>query len=97
MGGAVFRRLLLEMRERIRTRAYVVTVHAQEEMAEDDLSLFDLESCILSGEAVERQRDQRTGEWKYLVAGLSMDGVPIRVTVKMGPTGRVVFITVYAA
>ena len=55
----MFERLLKRMREKIRTRQYVMTVHAEEEMAEDDLTIFDVERCILSGEIVDKQKDPR--------------------------------------
>jgi hypothetical protein len=57
------------MREKIRTRQYVMTLHAEEEMNDDDLSIFDMERAILTGTVTERQQDLVTGEWKYLVAG----------------------------
>ncbi|WP_353740573.1 DUF4258 domain-containing protein [Desulfoferrobacter suflitae] len=47
------------MREKIRTRQYVMTVHAEEEMDEDGLSIFDVERCILTGEIIARQKDRR--------------------------------------
>jgi hypothetical protein len=33
--------------EKIRTNQYVMTLHAEEEMDNDDLSVFDIESCVL--------------------------------------------------
>lgn len=63
----MFERVLKRMREKVRTRQYVMTLHGAEEMDEDALTIFDLESTILTGEIVERQKDQVTAEWKYLV------------------------------
>ena len=57
------------MRERIRTRQYVMTFHAEEEMTDDNLSIFDVERVVLTGKIVERQKDQNTKEWKYIVEG----------------------------
>ncbi len=71
----LFERLLKRMREKIRTRQYVMTVHAEEEeMDEDDLTIFDVEHCILTGEIVDKQRGHETKEWKYLVKGHSITG-----------------------
>jgi hypothetical protein len=67
----VFERILNQMRENIRTRQYVMTLHADEEMDEDGLSIFDVESVVLSGTIIERQKDKMSGEWKYLVKGES--------------------------
>jgi len=33
----MFERILKQMREKVRTRQYVMTLHAEEEMDEDDL------------------------------------------------------------
>ena len=49
----MFERLLKRMREKIRTRQYIMTVHAEEEMDEDDLTIFDIEHCILTGEIID--------------------------------------------
>ena len=66
-------RILQRFRDRIRSLDYVVTLHAEEEMDEDGLSVFDLESAVLTGEIVERQRDRGTREWKYVVNGRGLD------------------------
>ena len=88
-------RILNQMKEKVRTRQYVMTVHAEEEMDEDELTIFDVESAILSGKIIERQKDQNTGEWKYLVKGESLAGENVGTVTKIGPTGKLIFITVY--
>lgn len=92
----MFPRGLKHLRELVRTKHYVMTVHAEEEMDDDDLSIYDVENCLLSGEIVERQKDQAAAEWKYLVRGGTLDeNEQIVVVVKLGPTGKLVIITVY--
>jgi len=91
----VFERILTEIRDKIRLRQYIMTAHAEEEMNDDKLSIFDLERCILTGEIVERQKDKETGEWKYLVEGQSVTNNKIVAVVKISPTGKLVFITTY--
>jgi len=91
----VFERILLRMRELVRMSRYVVTIHGREEMDADALNVFDVEHCILTGEVVERQRDYRTGEWKYLVEGRILSGARAVVVSKVGPTGTLVIITAY--
>jgi Domain of unknown function (DUF4258) len=91
----MYERILQRFRERIRSRDYVVTLHADEEMDEDDLSVLDLESAVLTGEIFERQRDRLTREWKYLVNGRGLDGDAVVVIGKLSPTGCLVIITVY--
>lgn len=73
----------------------MVTTHFEEEMDEDRFSMFDVESVILSGEVVERQRDSETTEWKYLIRGAALDGRRAVVVTKMSPTGKMVIITVF--
>jgi len=85
------------MRERIRTRQYVMTLHAEEEMNDDAFSIFDIESGILTGRIEERQRDSSSAEWKYLIQGQSLAGDSMAVVAKIGATGRLVIITVFRA
>jgi len=92
----MFESVLKQMREKIRTRQYVMTVHAEEEMDEDDLTIFDVERCILTGEIVDKQKDPETKEWKYLLKGRSVSGSQVITVTKLAPTGKLVIITVYA-
>lgn len=91
----MFDRVLRRMQEKIRTRQYVVTVHAEEEMASDGLTIFDVERAILTGEIGERQKDRDTGEWKYLIQGQDIGGHDVIVVAKLSVTGKLVIITVY--
>lgn len=91
----MFERILKQLRDKIRNRQYVMTLHAEEEMNDDELTIFDVERAILTGEIVERQKDQTTAEWKYLVSGKAIDGALLTVVVKLSPTGKMVIITVY--
>ena len=91
----MYDRILKQMREKIRTRQYVMTLHAEEEMDDDGLSIFDVERGILTGEIIERQKDRVTAEWKYLVKGQTIGGDPVIVVAKLSITGKLVIITVY--
>jgi hypothetical protein len=74
-----------------------MTIHAVEEMYEDELTIFDVESALLGGVIVERQKDSDTGDWKYLVRGRSLDDDAVVTAVcKFGPAGKLVIITIYA-
>ena len=55
------------MRELVRTRQYVMTLHAEDEMEADGLTVYDVESAILTGQIIERQKDRASAEWKYVV------------------------------
>ena len=91
----MFDRVLRRMRNLVRTSRYVMTVHGHEELDADRLSVFDVEHCILTGAIVERQKDPRTGEWKYLVQGSTLGGGRAVVVAKVGATGNLVIITLY--
>ena len=86
---------LKRMRELIRLRLYVMTLHAEEEMDADALTIFDVEHVLLTGSIVERQKDRASDEWKYLVNGESLAGDKATVVAKVGPTGKLVIITVF--
>jgi hypothetical protein len=89
------KRVLRDMQEKIRTRQYVMSLHAEEEMDNDSLTIFDVERAILTGQIVERQEDRYPPEWKYLVSGKTVAGSFITVVVKLSLTGKLVIITVY--
>lgn len=91
----MYERVLQRFRASIRSLNYIVPLHADEEMDEDGLSVFDLENVVLTGAIVERQRDSVTREWKYLVRGPGLDDVNLVVVGKLSVTGRLVIITVY--
>ena len=58
----MFERILKRMREKSRTRQYVMILHAEEEMDNDDLTIYDIERGILTDVILEGQRDKVTAE-----------------------------------
>ena len=91
----MFAKIRDRMREKIRNLEYVMTIHAEEEMENDNFSIFDVENGILTGEIVERQKDSETDEWKYLISGKTLDDKDIIVVAKISLTERLVIITIY--
>ena len=91
----MFERILKRMRERVRKREYVMTLHAEEEMNNDGLAIYDVERGILTGKILERQKDKVTAEWKYRIRGETVDGGKVEMVTKLSPTGKLVIITVY--
>jgi hypothetical protein len=89
-----YERILNRMREKIRSREYVMTLHAEEEMNEDGLTIYDVERGILTGEVLERQKDKVTSEWKYRIGGETIRGERIEVIAKMSSTGKLVVLAV---
>ena len=86
---------LARLRALVRSLDYSVSTHAAEELEDDNLTILDLESILLGGEIVERQRDRATRETKCVVRGVTLDGNEAECVVKLGPTGRLFVITVY--
>lgn len=90
-------KILKILRDKVRTRQYIMTFHAEEEMDNDGLTIFDVEHCILTGNIIERQKDKATGESKYRVHGQAFSGTKVEVIAKLTPTGKLAIITVYVA
>jgi hypothetical protein len=84
------------MQALVRASEYVMTLHGHEEMEADGLTIYDVEHIILTGRIIERQRDRRRNEWKYLVAGETLQGDAAAVVSKIGPTKKLVVLMVYA-
>jgi hypothetical protein len=72
-----------------------MTIHAEEEMTEDGFTIYDIERSVLTGTILERQRDSASHESKYRVRGKAVAGDPIEILAKLGPTGKLVVVTVY--
>jgi hypothetical protein len=89
------RRVIDRIRAAIRSGAYDMTVHAVEEMAEDELDLADIESSILNGRIVRTERDDPRGT-RYVLHGAGVDGItPVGTVGRFTGTGRYLLITVY--
>jgi hypothetical protein len=66
-----------------------------DELESDELDILDLESIILTGEIIERQKDRKTGEAKYVIRGITLANGIGSVVAKFDSVGRAVIITVY--
>ena len=88
-------RLIDRIREKIRLREYDMTVHAMEEMAEDDLDILDVEEAVLNGQVVRTdKRDPQAT--KFVIEGLALDGeVFVGLVGRFTSTNRFLVITVY--
>ena len=70
------------LRHLIRTLNYIVSTHAAEALEDDNLNILDLETIVPTGQII-------------VIAGVTREGAPAQVVVKIGSTGRLVVITVY--
>ena len=86
---------IARIRDLIRSLNYVVSLHAAEELEDDNLTIVDLENIVLTGRIVERQKDRKTRETKIVVRGRTLDDREAETIVKVGLTGILYVITVY--
>ena len=89
------RRNIDDIRDNIRVGEYDMTLHAIEEMAEDDLDILDFEQSILYGQISRIEKDDPRGT-RYVVEGPAIDE-----QISVGSVGRFIddrylIITVYA-
>jgi len=89
------RHLLDRIRDAIISGEYDLTRHAVEEMAEDDLSILDIECAVLDGEIVRTEADDPRGP-RYTIVGLAEDTkTEVGVVGRFTETGIYLVITVY--
>ena len=86
---------ITRIRNLVRSLNYVVSVHSAEELEDDNLTILDLESIILTGRIVGRQKDRETREPKIVIRGRALDRREAEAIVKVSLTGILYFITVY--
>jgi Domain of unknown function (DUF4258) len=83
------------IKQKIRLRHYDMSSHAMEEMAEDLLTILDIEEAILSGQVIRIEKDDLRGT-KYVVVGTALDRqTPVGVVGRFASNGRYLIITVY--
>ena len=71
-----------------------MSAHAMEEMAEDLLTILDVEEAVLSGQIILVEKDDSRGT-KYVV-GTALDRqTPVGVVRRLASNGRYLIITVY--
>ncbi|MDJ0574636.1 MAG: DUF4258 domain-containing protein [Xenococcaceae cyanobacterium MO_234.B1] len=83
------------IREKIRLRQYDMSAHAMEEMAEDLLTIMDVEESVLNGQIIRVEKDDPRGT-KYILVGTALDRqTPVGVVGRFASNGRYLIITVY--
>nr|WP_275974130.1 DUF4258 domain-containing protein [Argonema galeatum] len=72
-----------------------MSAHAMEEMAEDLLTILDVEEAVLSGQVIRVEKDDPRGK-KYVVVGTALDRqTSVGVVGRFASSGRYLIITVY--
>jgi len=72
-----------------------MAAHAMEEMAEDFLTILDVEEAVLSGQIIRVEKEDPRGT-KYIIVGTALDQqTPVGVVGRFASSGRYLIITVY--
>lgn len=87
----MYPRILGQVRALVRRGEYVLSIHAENEMADDGLTDQDLEAAILNGRIVRRERD-RIGRPKYVIEGTALDGQGVTAVAQPFQTRQLVLI-----
>ncbi len=83
------------IRAAVRQREYDMSAHAMEEMAEDGLTILDVEEAVLTGRVKKVERDDPRGN-KFVVTGAGADGeTPVGVVGRFPAADRFLIVTVY--
>ena len=91
----MYPRILQQIQTLVRQGDYVLSIHVENELINDDFTEQDLEAAILSGRIVRRERDA-IGRPKYIVEGTALDGRGLTAVVQPFQTRQlVVMATVY--
>ena len=73
-----------------------MSVHAMEEMAEDNLDIIDIEHAILNGQLDRTEKGDPRGA-RYVIEGVAADEqTAVGVVGRFTSTSRYLIITVYA-
>ena len=72
-----------------------MTYHASDEMAEDNLDIFDIETSILTGQITRIEKDDPRGS-RYTIEGIATDyKTPVGTVGRFTATGKYRIITTY--
>ena len=91
----MYPRILARIRALVRRGDYILSIHAENELADDYLNEQDLEAAILNGTIIRRERDP-IGRAKYVIEGQTPGRKGLTAVVQLFQTRQlVVIITVY--
>ncbi|OHB61778.1 MAG: hypothetical protein A2Y76_10075 [Planctomycetes bacterium RBG_13_60_9] len=82
------------IREKIRSRDYYLSSHAEDEMADDGFERKDVENALLRG-TIEKKLTHDPRGTRYQVEGPACDGRQMQVLCRFKEKGPLIIITVY--
>ncbi len=83
------------IRQKIRTRDYFLSSHAEDEMVDDFLERNDVENAILTGR-IEKVMTHDDRGIRYRIESATIDGRMLHVIARSRENGSLIIITVYA-
>ena len=89
------KRTIDKLRSQVRDQKYVISIHANQEMSDDQLSAVDVENAILTGKIGKRLTKDQRGT-RYEVVGHACDDRSIAIVCRLLQSGWLTIITVYA-
>ena len=87
--------LIQKIRQMVIDRDYYISIHAEEEMLDDNLERADLENAILKGR-IEKKMTQDVRGTRYRIEGPAVDGRMTQVICRFQEKVNFLIITVYA-
>ncbi len=84
-----------QIRQKILSRDYYLSSHAEDEMVDDYLSRQDVEQAILRGR-IEKVMTHDVRGTRYRIEGTTMDGRLVHVICRFRGEDSLIIITVYA-
>jgi Domain of unknown function (DUF4258) len=87
----MYPRVLQQIQALVRQGEYVLSNHAENELADDGFSDEDLETALLNGEIVQRERDN-IGRLKYVIEGTALGGRGLTAVVQRFQTRQIIVI-----
>ncbi len=89
------RQILQRIQNAIIHGEYDVTIHAAEELAEDDLDILDAESALMNGELTKTETDDQRGA-RYTIVGTATNSrTRVGVVGRFKETGVFLIITAF--
>jgi uncharacterized protein DUF4258 len=88
------RKVIDRIKDKIRNGLYDLTRHANDEMAEDNLDIAEVECSILNGKILKVEKDDPRGT-KYTVCGTADQEILVGTVGRITETGRYLIVTVY--
>jgi hypothetical protein len=91
----MYPRILQQIQALVKQGDYILSIHVEHELENDDFTEQDLEAAILNGEIIRRERDAISRP-KYIIEGTALDGRGLTAVVQPFQTRRlVVIVTTY--